>query len=66
MIRKRCVRRGHKWSTAPMLIFYQFCTRVFCDGCRVNPNIDMPVDLRAALEAVVLEHMAARLREESR
>jgi len=67
MIRKRCVRRGHKWGTSlPMMLPWQFCQRALCDGCRVNPDYPMPDEMRAVMEAVVLEHMAARLREESR
>jgi len=67
VIRKRCVRRGHKWGNAvPGMLPWQFCMRALCDGCRVNPEYPMPEEMRAVMEAVVLEHMAARLREETR
>ncbi|HEY5787670.1 MAG TPA: hypothetical protein VIT65_23140 [Microlunatus sp.] len=48
-LRKRCMRRGHRWGNYILLPF-QFCQRWRCDGTRVNPDYPMPEHVREEMQ----------------
>lgn len=56
MIRRRCIRHGHRWVVylEAFRIPFQFCSRWRCDASRPDPML--PADQRAKMAVWLTMH----------
>lgn len=66
MIRKRCVKHGHKWNHFGLRLPFQFCDRWFCSGERVNPYYPMDPEMRRQLEVWLAKQTIGGTNEQGR